>query len=43
VATGYGRRCAADAARFARIDADQTPEQVWVDVLAAVRQRGLLP
>jgi len=43
VAAGYGRRCAADTTRFARIDADQTPEQVWVDVLAAVRQKGFLP
>lgn len=43
VAAGYGQRCAADAARFARIDADQTPEQVWADVLSAVRQKGLLP
>jgi dTMP kinase len=42
VAAGYARRCAADAARFARIDANQTPEQVWSDVLAAVRQKGLL-
>lgn len=43
VANAYGRRFAADAQRFARIDANQTPEQVWLDVLAAVRQKGLLP
>jgi dTMP kinase len=43
VVTGYARRYAANPARFARIDADQTPEQVWSDVLAAVRQKGLLP
>jgi dTMP kinase len=43
VAAAYGRRCAADRARFARIDANQTPEQVWADVIAAVRQKGLLP
>lgn len=43
VAAGYGRRCAADAARFARIDADQTQESVWQDVLAAVRRKGFLP
>jgi dTMP kinase len=43
VAAGYGRRFAADTPRFARIDADQTPEQVWQDALAAVRQKGLLP
>jgi len=43
VAAGYARRCAEDSARFARIDANQTPEHVWLAVLAAVRQRGLLP
>jgi dTMP kinase len=43
VAAGYAQRFAADSARFARINADQTPEQVWVDVLAAVRKQGLLP
>jgi dTMP kinase len=43
VVTGYARRYAANPARFARIDADQTPEQVWADVVAAVRQKGLLP
>jgi dTMP kinase len=43
VAAGYGQRCAADSERFARINADQTPENVWVDVLAAVRSKGLLP
>ena len=43
VVAGYARRYAADTGRFARIDADQTPDQVWSDVLAAVRQKGLLP
>jgi dTMP kinase len=43
VAAGYGRRCADDATRFARIDANQTPGQVWLDVLAAVRNKGFLP
>ena len=43
VAAGYGQRWAADSARFARINADQTQEQVWADVLAAVRSKGLLP
>ena len=43
VVAGYARRYAADTERFARIDADQTPDQVWSDVLAAVRQKGLLP
>ena len=43
VAAGYLRRFNADSARFARIQADQMPEQVWAEVLAAVRQKGLLP
>lgn len=43
VAAGYARRFAADPQRFARIDADQPPEQVGADVLAAVRHTGLLP
>ena len=43
VAAGYARRYAADAGRFARIDADQAPESVWRDVLTAVRVKGLLP
>lgn len=42
VAAGYARRCAADPARFARIDANQAPERVWADVLGAVRAQGLL-
>ena len=43
VAAGYSRRCAAHAGRFARVNANQTPQQVWDDVLAVVRHRGLLP
>jgi dTMP kinase len=43
VAAGYARRCAADANRFARIDANQTPGQVWDQVQAAVRAKGWLP
>lgn len=43
VAAAYLRRCTGDATRFARIDAAQTPEDVWSQVLAAVRQKGLLP
>ncbi len=43
VVAGYARRCAAASGRFARIDANQTPQQVWADVLASVRQKGLLP
>jgi dTMP kinase len=42
VAAGYARRCARDPTRFARINADQVPEQVWLDVLGAVRDQGFL-
>jgi dTMP kinase len=42
VAAGYARRYAAQTERFARINADQKPELVWSDVLAAVRNKGLL-
>jgi len=42
VVAGYARRYALAAQRFARIDANQTPAKVWTDVLAAVRQKGLL-
>ncbi|RFO98619.1 dTMP kinase [Rhodoferax lacus] len=43
VADGYARRFAQDTTRFARIDANQTPDRVWAHVLAAVRSKGLLP
>ncbi|MEI7783511.1 MAG: dTMP kinase [Betaproteobacteria bacterium] len=43
VAAGYAARMQAAPARFARINADQSPESVWAEVLAAVRGRGLLP
>ncbi len=43
VVGGYARRYALATERFARINANQIPEQVWTDVLAAVRQKGLLP
>jgi dTMP kinase len=43
VAAGYARRYAGDPTRFARINANQTPEQVWKDVLGAVRDKGFLP
>lgn len=41
VAAGYAARLAADPHRFARIPADRTPAEVWVDVQAAVE--ALLP
>ena len=43
VVAAYGRRFSGESARFARIDANQTPEAVWADVLNQVRQKGLLP
>lgn len=42
VAAGYAQRRDADPRRFARIDAAQTMEQVWQDVLASVRAKGWL-
>lgn len=42
VAEGYARRMHEDPSRFARIDAAQDRAAVWHDVLATVRQRGLL-
>lgn len=42
VREGYHRRAEEMPARFARIDASQTLEQVWQQVLSAVRQRGWL-
>ncbi len=42
VAQGYARRMALDPARFARIDADQTPAAVWDDVEAVLVSRGWL-
>lgn len=42
VAAGYADRLAENPSRFARVDAAQSRESVWQEVLAAVRQRGLL-
>ena len=42
VAAGYADRLAESPSRFARIDAAQSRESVWQEVLAAVQQRGLL-
>ncbi|RYY97152.1 MAG: dTMP kinase [Comamonadaceae bacterium] len=41
VAGGYAARAAADA-RFERIDAVQARDQVWAQVEAAVRRRGIV-
>ncbi len=42
VAAGYQQRLLADPGRFARIAADQPPDAVRADALAAVRARGWL-
>lgn len=43
VAAGYAQRLAEQPARFARVDADRPPPQVWQSVRAAVERRGWLP
>lgn len=43
VAKGYLERHMHAPHRIARINADQTPEAVWADVLNAVQSKGLLP
>ena len=42
VAAAYAERMAEQPGRFARIDASAAREQVWDEVLGALRQRGLL-
>ncbi len=42
VSNGYLQRMQESPARFARINADQTREAVWLDVLAALQLRGWL-
>ena len=42
VAAAYARRFDSAPGRFARIEADQSPEAVWQDVLAALAQKGML-
>ncbi|MEI8156253.1 MAG: dTMP kinase [Burkholderiales bacterium] len=42
VAGGYADRMAANPGRFARVNADQDAESVWVEVDAAVRSKGML-
>jgi dTMP kinase len=42
VAQGYARRMADDPARFARINADQAAQAVWLEVEQVARSRGLL-
>ena len=40
VSNGYARRMAENPQRFARINANQTPEQVWLDVEKAVMEQS---
>jgi dTMP kinase len=42
VAGGYADRFAQSPGRFARINADQDPSAVWVEVERAVRAKGML-
>jgi dTMP kinase len=42
VAAGYAARAAADPARFIRVDADQPREQVWEQVQAGLKDKGVL-
>lgn len=42
VSSGYRRRFESEPQRFAHIDANQAPSQVWAQVQAAVQQRGWL-
>ncbi len=42
VAAGYQKRMDENPARFAKINAHQSREAVWADVLAAVKSRGFL-
>lgn len=40
VRQGYQRRCRAQPPRFAVLDAERTPDQVWGQVVQALEQRG---
>ena len=42
VSEGYRQRMLESPARFARINANQTREVVWLDVLSVLQARGLL-
>jgi dTMP kinase len=42
VRSGYAARAAADAKRFARIEANQSKEAVYADVIAVAKNRGYL-
>ena len=42
VAAGYQKRMDENPARFAKIDSNQSRDQVWHDLLAAVQSHGYL-
>ncbi len=42
VASGYARRLTEDPARFAKINANQAPAEVWLDVVTTLQSRGYL-
>lgn len=42
VAAGYARRLEEDPGRFARINADQPPGSVWLEVMDCMQSRGYL-
>ena len=42
VRAGYAARAAHEPQRFARLEANQSREAVWADVLAAVKAKGYL-
>jgi dTMP kinase len=42
VAAGYAQRMQRSPHRFVRIDADQTPEKVWMDLTNALKVRDIL-
>jgi dTMP kinase len=43
VANGYSLRQVADPTRFIRLNADQTHELVWTDLVAGLTSKGFLP
>jgi dTMP kinase len=42
VANGYAQRQVADPARFVRLNADQTQESVWTELVAGLTSKGVL-
>lgn len=42
VTRGYTQRMQADPARFVRLNADQKPDAVWLELISAVRNKGFI-